>query len=362
MPAFLMIKKLLLILIFFFLFSSQVSAEVMINEFLVNPTSPAKEWVEFYNPENVDLTNYFLDDDTLFNDDSGSGKKKELSSLNTTNSNYPYLELNSFLNNSGDYVVLFSSNGDIVDEYQYLSDPGKDISIGRSPDGTDNWVFLDSVSKGASNSCLPFPTPSPILTPIPSLTPTPTPKLMATYKINEAKDEDGEVLSNVKVYIDDVYLHHYAPEVLTFCDDCQCDSYLPCGFGQHTVKLEKAGYEDWNREIDVNPDSFNEVDPMMIFLESNSTPTLTKIPTPTLTPTLTPKKIGLIATFSGEVLGEDNMEEENFYPLEGSQSASQEEEENNQRSSFTFLPKLILSLGVVFLLSGSLWLWYNLKD
>jgi len=217
----------------------------------------------------------------------------------------------------------------------------------------ENTIFLSYLVSLTPTQSVSTPTLIPTLSSTPALKPT------ATYKINEVKDEDGEVLSNVKVYVDGIYLHHYTPEVLTFCDDCQCDNCVSCGFGQHTIKLEKTGYEDWSKEITINPDSFDEVNPAMVFLESN--PTSTLVPTLEIpTPTLPLKAVNVLATFSGEILGEDNMEEENFYPLESSQSASKEE--ITHHSSFTFLPKLILSLGAIFLLSGGLWLWYNLKD
>lgn len=88
------------------------------------------------------------------------------------NSLYPYIELSSFLNNSQDSVVLFDSNGTLIDKYIYSEDYGKDKSFGRSPDGADNWTLLDSSTKGLQNS---NPQQLPTLTPIPTLTPTKTP-------------------------------------------------------------------------------------------------------------------------------------------------------------------------------------------
>lgn len=86
--------------------------------------------------------------------------------------------MSSFLNNSGDYVVLFDSAGNVVDQYQYTSDPGRDIAIGRSPDGTGEFQILDSATKGQPNSSpQSTPTEAPTTTPIPATptyTPTPT--------------------------------------------------------------------------------------------------------------------------------------------------------------------------------------------
>ena len=157
----------------FFLFTSVASAQVVINEFSVTPNP---EWVEFYNASSSAefIKNYWLDDDTNFNDDSGTSSKKQLTGLNTSNSTYPYIEINSFLNNSGDYVVLFDPGGNLINQYQYTSNPGDNVSIGRSPDNSGGFTVLSSATKGSSNSG-PQPTPTPSPSPSPSLTPTPTP-------------------------------------------------------------------------------------------------------------------------------------------------------------------------------------------
>ncbi|PIS14616.1 hypothetical protein COT64_01650, partial [Candidatus Shapirobacteria bacterium CG09_land_8_20_14_0_10_39_12] len=75
---------------------------------------------------------------------------------------------------------------------------------------------------------------------------------IATYKINEVKNSEGVVLSQVKIYVDGFYVHHYASETLTFCEGCYCDdgsateSKVSCNFGNHTISLQKTGYVEWN--------------------------------------------------------------------------------------------------------------------
>lgn len=145
-------------LLAFLLLVKPVLAATFINEFLAHPGSGSSEWVEFYNPDNLNLSSYWLDDDTSFTSDSGSSSKKSLSSINT--GIYPYIELSSMLNNSGDYIVLFSSDGTIIDQYQYTIDPGTDIIIGRSPDG-GSFVTLSTASKGSTNGSATTPSPSP---------------------------------------------------------------------------------------------------------------------------------------------------------------------------------------------------------
>jgi hypothetical protein len=178
---------LFLIIIVSSFFPSIAHAEnkVVINEFLAHPETGSKEWVEFYNPDKIDLSSFYFDDDNSFTDDTGNSDKKSLNSLIASNSAYPYIELNSFLNNGGDHVVLFDSTGSIIDQYEYAHDPGIDISIGRSPDATGEFQILASATQGQPNS-VPQPTPTdvPTSTPTPSNTPipptptkTPTPTL-----------------------------------------------------------------------------------------------------------------------------------------------------------------------------------------
>lgn len=194
-----------------FAFPKGSRAQVVINEFVpdANP-----EWVEFYNAsESAEfLKDYWLDDDTSFEVDSGSSSKKSLVSLDTTNPSYPFIEVSSFLNNGGDFVVLFSPEGGIVDQFQYTSNPGDNVSIGRSPDATGDFLILSSPTKGAPNAGpQPTPTPSPAPTPTPSpsqkpaatpkptvsaATPTPRPKIAgkttASPKISSGKKKQEE--------------------------------------------------------------------------------------------------------------------------------------------------------------------------
>lgn len=186
-----------IIFLFFFLFLyfpyPAYAATVVINEFLAHPSTGNKEWVEFYNPDAVDLSSYWLDDDINFTSDSGNSNKKSLSNINNTNIQYQYIEFGSFLNTGEDYVVIFSPEGIIVDQYHYTEDPGIDTPMGRSPDGIGSIIALSNATKGSPNSpasptstptIVPTSThtPTPTKTPIPTPTskPTATPKLVIT--------------------------------------------------------------------------------------------------------------------------------------------------------------------------------------
>jgi len=237
-------------------------------------------------------------------------------------------------------------------------------------------VILKALAEVAPTSTptpLLTPTPTPtiqilVLTPTPtSKLPTPTPKPVATYKINEIKDEDGEILNSVKVYIDDVYLHHYAPEVISFCDGCWCDSYVSCGFGQHTIKLEKTGYDNWQESKTINSGETYEVNPVMIFSGPASTSTPTPKPTVILTPTptlkiiatSTPKSILKTASESGTILGEEIEATPAFYPLEETAAEASGSMDNSTKSNFW--PKLFFASALLFLFFASFWVWYNFR-
>jgi len=205
--------KALLICFYFFLFlfillpQSFAESSIIINEFFAHPSSGNKEWVEFYNPDHIDLSGYFLDDDTDFGSDTGNSSKKNLATINNDNPLFSYFEMSSFLNNSGDYVVLFSPAGEIVDKYQYTKDPGVDVSIGRFPDGTGEMAVLSNPTKGQPNSSphIDTPTPSPLPNPTSTLKPTkPTSTKSSTkapvtpaptQKISSPVPSSGQVLS-----------------------------------------------------------------------------------------------------------------------------------------------------------------------
>ncbi len=168
-------------LIFFLLSVLPASAQVVINEFAPNADP---EWVEFYNAsDSADyLKSYYLDDDCVFTevDETGSAKKI-LTNLNTNNINFPYFETTSYIfNNGGDYVVLFDNSGNLIDQYQYTSDPGSGISIGRHPDQTGAFELLSATTKGQPNFPVvstPTPIPTPTTEPIITNTPIPTPTI-----------------------------------------------------------------------------------------------------------------------------------------------------------------------------------------
>ncbi|KKT49671.1 MAG: hypothetical protein UW41_C0003G0038 [Candidatus Collierbacteria bacterium GW2011_GWC2_44_18] len=155
------------------------------------------------------------------------------------------------------------------------------------------------------------PTVSPTATPTtktPTLTqsPSPTPA-KSIYKINPPKDGNNQLLTGVKIYIDNLYTHHEDGETLEFCTGCFCDNdkLVPCGPGEHTTKLIKAGYSEWSEQRNFSPGGNYEISPIFSPVPTSvsttssiqtPTPTTVKTPTPTpfktLTPTLVIARLG----------------------------------------------------------------------
>jgi len=216
------------------------------------------------------------------------------------------------------------------------------ILLASSESGVEGLVHFDDLSFELVQAS----TPTPPNTSDPTL-------IVATYKINDVKDEDGNTLSSVEVYVDEIYLHHYAPETLTFCDGCQCDSYVDCDFGEHTIKLEKSGYENWMEIKTISVGDSYEVNPVMNSVDSNSSPQPSSILNPSLKPI---KVIGV--TLSGEILGEESTPG-GFYPWEATEEA--ESQEATENAKIKSLPKIISVLGIIFLLSAVTQFCYNLK-
>ena len=167
--------------LFLFILSPQSFAEgsVTINEFLANPANGQNEWVEIYNPTaaDVNLTGWILNDK--------SDSKKKLDSLGSILSGgfavYEYTG-DGWLNNTAsssksESINLLDDKGNSVDIYLYTVNQKENVTTGRYPDGSGDWVVLEKATKGEPNSG-PLPTPTP--TPLPSPTSIPTSKPTST--------------------------------------------------------------------------------------------------------------------------------------------------------------------------------------
>lgn len=160
----------LLIVFAVFPLSSIFAADVVINEFLIDPTTT--QWVELYNigSGTVNISGWIIDD-------AGSESTKFTVPENTLLPSKSCLVFSSgnfnFNKSSADGARLFSGDT-LLESYSYTKSPGENITFLRIPDGSGEWA-TGSASPGSFNSsgdpCLPPPTP----TPTPTLTPTPTP-------------------------------------------------------------------------------------------------------------------------------------------------------------------------------------------
>lgn len=164
-----------------------IASDIVINEFMPHPESSSNEWVEFSIVEGFKASEYWIDDDNEFVDDSGSSKKISLqTAILSSDGLYLTIELSgSMLNNAGDQLYLFNPQGVIIDSCKYDEDPGPGISIGRSPNKEGNFQKLVASTRGAPNT-LPLPTVTPTLAPTEKPTRTPTP--LPTPHLDEESD------------------------------------------------------------------------------------------------------------------------------------------------------------------------------
>lgn len=175
-------KILALIFLLLLFFPSKVYAvsdHIVINEFMPHP-SPDPDWVELYNPTNsdIDISGWVIAD-------SSTNKITIPSSTVLNAKQFIYYTFSNKLNNDGDTVRLKESEGSTtsIDEKQYLADPGINISIGRLPDGQDNWVTFNTSTPGSTNNpSSPTPVPTIVPTETPTITPTVTPTAAPTLE------------------------------------------------------------------------------------------------------------------------------------------------------------------------------------
>lgn len=206
------IKAYLLSLLFLLIFTSDVSAQVVINE--VDPASDP-EWVELYN---LGLPGVSLDGCILYMDDNHGIQNVPFTSADVFESNYKvvskgdYSWSSNWLNNNGDEVSIVCT--DSTDLVSYGNQSGSTVeapdsgkTLGRTPDGTGSLSLLNSPTQGGQNSGPPptptnSPTPTtksnftstPSNTPVPTLTNTPTPK--PTVKVTKKPTNTPKITKN----------------------------------------------------------------------------------------------------------------------------------------------------------------------
>ncbi|HIC87978.1 MAG TPA: hypothetical protein EYP04_01025 [Anaerolineae bacterium] len=169
--------------------SAPRSTQVLINEVFPAPgktldwdgngqAEAEDEWIELYNSgmQPVDLTGWVLDDH-----EPSPGTTPIKGYRLPAGSVIPaggYLvlfrvETGLALNNDGDWVVLYRSDGQVADAMHYEVSPGTDRSWSRLSSEADIWTRDFAVTLARPNA--PGPPPIP---PTPTVTPTPEPQLM----------------------------------------------------------------------------------------------------------------------------------------------------------------------------------------
>ena len=83
----------------------------------------------------------------------------------------------------------------------------------------------------------------------------------------------GQDITSVEIYVDDVYIHHYAPEDLTFGPGKTIGGYVSAEFGSHTIRLVKTNYDDWTQTVNVQDGSDITLTPSMT-PTAGTTPTI----------------------------------------------------------------------------------------
>jgi len=135
--------------------------DVVINEFVSDPTDNDVEWIELYNTTNqaIDLIGWTIEE--------GSGAQTELKSVITNNTFLVIEKPKGNLNNKGDIIILRDSIGTLIDQVVYgnwnsninskapvACDP---YSVGRKFDGynsfnnANDFAVTITPTKGASN-------------------------------------------------------------------------------------------------------------------------------------------------------------------------------------------------------------------
>lgn len=145
-----------------------VWSEIKINEFLSDPDS-GNEWVELFNPStsSLDVSSGYICDSR-----NTTSTCKQITGTAPANGWLLFdLQTNSYLNNSGDAVILKKPNGETIDQIIYNVElaPNKSQSLARKTDGIDtnensDWAITTQPTPGAPNAILAPIIPQPVET------------------------------------------------------------------------------------------------------------------------------------------------------------------------------------------------------
>ncbi len=202
------LRLFIITIIFFLSFSFPVRAEILINEFLIEPQP---QQVEIINTgsESANLKNWSIDDD---------GGSSATYLINEDTIIYPnsclVFSSNFYLNTkSADIIRLFDNQNHLVDSFSYKSSSGSGISYQRIPDGESNWATGEAtlgLFNQTKTPCLILPTPT--ITPTPFPTPSLTPTILLTIT-NTPTPTSSPTLSPIS------YDNIFISEAMVYPDD-----------------------------------------------------------------------------------------------------------------------------------------------
>jgi len=125
--------------------------KIILTEIYPSPNTGEKEWIEIYNPTDIDidLSNYKIMD---INSDNIYIRNYLLSGILNSNSYESFENLGISLNNTGDQIGLFYKN-ELIDEVKYPSiTKGKSFSrLANSSEYLNNWFETSKITKRAVN-------------------------------------------------------------------------------------------------------------------------------------------------------------------------------------------------------------------
>ena len=145
---------------------SSVLPDLVINEFLASnqntladPQGDFDDWVEIHNRNlnPIQLEGYFLSDDSdnstkwAFPDTSIAGQSYLVVWTDSDEEDSLTLHTNFNLSKSGEYIGLYDQAGNLIDGY-YFSNQEEDVSMGRIPDGSGDFMAMTSPTPGLVNA------------------------------------------------------------------------------------------------------------------------------------------------------------------------------------------------------------------
>ncbi len=149
-----------------------VAPVLYINEFMASndttyldpTTNDYPDWIEIYNPNStpIDIGGYYitdgLDDLTTWQIPTTAPDSTTIPAggflllLADKKPEAGVLHVNIKLSGSGEQIGLTAPNGTTIIDSLTFGQQTTDVSEGREPDGSDNWVFFTNPTPGASNN------------------------------------------------------------------------------------------------------------------------------------------------------------------------------------------------------------------